>query len=170
MILITLYDTKRLNMSIEIERKYLVTGDYKATAHISYVIKQGYLSKVPERTVRIRIRDHQAFLTIKGKSSDNGLSRYEFEKEISLQEAEELLLLCEKGIIEKTRHIINFEGQTFEIDEFHGRLKGLIIAEIELENENQNLTKPSWLGQEVTGDERYYNSFLSKEEQIPNTK
>jgi len=150
-------------MSIEIERKYLVTGDYKESAHISYMIKQGYLSKVPERTVRVRIRDNQAFLTIKGKSSVSGLSRYEFEKEISLQEAEELLLLCEKGIIEKTRHIIHFEGNTFEVDEFHGRLNGLVIAEIELKSEKQSFTKPQWLGQEVTGDKRYYNSFLSKE-------
>jgi len=150
-------------MSIEIERKYLVTGDYKESAHISYMIKQGYLSKVPERTVRVRIRDNQAFLTIKGESSVSGLSRYEFEKEISLQEAEELLLLCEKGIIEKTRHIIHFEGNTFEVDEFHGRLNGLVIAEIELKSEKQSFTKPQWLGQEVTGDKRYYNSFLSKE-------
>jgi len=150
-------------MSIEIERKYLVTGDYKESAHISYMIKQGYLSKVPERTVRVRIRDNQAFLTIKGKSSVSGLSRYEFEKEISLQEAEELLLLCEKGIIEKTRHIIHFEGNTFEVDEFHGRLNGLVIAEIELKSEKQSFTKPQWLGREVTGDKRYYNSFLSKE-------
>lgn len=150
-------------MSIEIERKYLVEGDFKAFVHMSYMIKQGYLSKVPERTVRIRIRDKQGFITIKGVSNKTGLSRYEFEKEISLKEAEELLNICENGIIEKTRHIILYEGNTFEVDEFHSRLEGLIIAEIELKDEIQTFDKPSWLGKEVTGDRRYYNSFLSEE-------
>lgn len=150
-------------MSTEIERKFLVKGDYKKSAHTSYCIKQAYISKIPERTVRIRIRDKQGFITIKGISNESGLSRYEFEKEISLEEAETLLLICEKGIIEKIRHLIEFEGNTFEVDEFHGNHEGLILAEIELKNENQVFKKPSWLGEEVTGNKKYYNSYLSKE-------
>jgi adenylate cyclase len=150
-------------MSIEIERKFLVQGEYKNSAHRTYKIKQGYISRVPERTVRVRIRDNKAFITIKGISSKNGLSRYEFEKEISLKEAEELFLLCEKGIIDKTRHLIEFEGNNFEVDEFHANHTGLVIAEIELNEEIQEFAKPEWLGEEVTGNKRYYNSFLSKE-------
>lgn len=151
-------------MPIEIEKKFLVKGDYKKSAHLTYQIKQAYLSRVPERSVRVRIKSNRAFITIKGKSSDNGLSRYEFEKEISIEEANELFLICEKGIIEKTRHLIEYEGNCFEVDEFHGRHQGLVIAEIELRDERQDFIKPSWLGEEVTGNEKYYNSYLSKEQ------
>jgi CYTH domain-containing protein len=112
--------------------------------------------------VRIRIRGDQAFLTIKGKSSKNGLTRFEWEKEIPVVEAEELMKLCEPGIIEKTRYLVEIEEQTFEIDEFFGENEGLIVAEIELHSENDTFKKPEWLGEEVTGEIRYYNSQLSQ--------
>ncbi len=150
-------------MPTEIERKFLVKGDYKKSSHTSYSIKQGYISRVPERTVRIRIRNKQGFITIKGKSNKSGLSRYEFEKEITIEEAESLLAICEEGVIEKTRYLIEFEGNTFEVDEFHGKKEGLVLAEIELENECQEFKKPLWLSTEVTGNKKYYNSYISIE-------
>lgn len=149
-------------MSIEIERKFLVTGEFKKYSHKHFYIKQGYLSRVPERTVRVRISNDIGYITIKGKSSKSGLSRFEFEKEISLEEANSLLAICENGIIEKTRYIVNHEGYKFEVDEFHAQNDGLVIAEIELNEENQQFSKPIWLGKEVTGKKEYYNSFLSK--------
>ncbi len=150
-------------MTKEIERKFLVSGDFKKHVLKSHKIAQGYLSKVPERTVRIRIRDHQGFITIKGISNASGTTRFEWEKEIPVIEAENLLLLCEPTIIEKTRHIVPANDNLyFEVDEFLGENKGLIIAEIELPHENIIFTKPSWLGEEVTGKLKYYNAMLAK--------
>lgn len=149
-------------MALEIERKFLVKGDFKHEAHKSYRITQGFLSSVPERTVRIRIRDKQAFLTIKGKGNVSGISRYEWEKEIKLEEANELLLLCEPGMIDKTRYLVAAGNHVFEVDEFYGKNQGLILAEIELYSEDEAFVKPEWLGEEVSGDVRYYNSALSK--------
>jgi adenylate cyclase len=148
---------------IEIERKFLVISEqFKTEAFKSSEIKQGYLNSHPERTTRIRVLDEKAFITIKGKSSDSGLSRFEWEKEIPLNEALELIKLCEPGVIEKTRYFVRAGEFTFEIDEFFGDNTGLVMAEIELRSEKDNFIKPDWLGKEVTGDKRYYNSQLSK--------
>ena len=116
----------------------------------------------PVRTVRVRTRGNQGFLTIKGRSNHAGISRYEWEKEIPVEEAKELLNLCEPGIIDKTRYYIDFGRHTFEVDEFHGDNEGLTMAEIELTSEDEAFETPSWLGEEVTGDRRYYNSYLAK--------
>jgi adenylate cyclase len=148
---------------VEIERKFLVTShDFKAAAFTKNRIAQGYLSVVPERNVRIRIKGDKGFLTIKGVSSDSGLTRFEWEKEIPVDEAIALLKLCEKGIIDKTRFEVKIGSHVFEVDEFYGENEGLIIAEIELKSETETFEKPTWLGQEVTADHRYYNSFLTK--------
>lgn len=148
---------------IEIERKFLVTSDaFKAAAFTQNRIAQGYLSSVPDRTVRVRIKGNKGFLTIKGASNESGLSRFEWEKEIPLDEAKALLKLCEKGVIDKTRFEVKIGNHLFEIDEFHGENKGLIMAEIELISETETFEKPNWLGIEVTNDKRYYNSYLSK--------
>ena len=154
-------------MGLEIERKFLIKGDFKQYAHKQEVIVQGYLSSVPERTVRIRIKGEKAYLTIKVVGNASGLSRYEWEKEIPVHEAQKLLNLCEPGIIDKTRYYIKNDKHTFEVDEFHGENEGLTMAEIELTDEADSFEKPDWLGDEVTGDERYYNSYLS---QKPYTK
>lgn len=147
---------------IEIERKYLVTSlDFKNDYFAKNEIAQGYLSSNPERTVRIRIKGTKGYLTIKGIGNESGISRFEWEKEIDVFEAKQLLKLCEKGVIEKTRYEVKSGNHTIEIDEFHGDNIGLIIAEIELEDENESIEKPHWLGNEVTNDERYYNSYLS---------
>ena len=147
---------------IEIERKFLVTTlDFLSLAKTKNRIVQGYLNSNPERTVRIRIKGEKGFITIKGKGNDTGTTRMEWEKEISLEEAEQLLTLCEKGIIEKTRYEIPVGNHTFEVDLFSGDHEGLVLAEIELQSENEDFTKPDWLGKEVTGDKRYYNSYLS---------
>lgn len=148
---------------LEIERKFLVTSaKYKEEAFKSSTIKQGYLNSHPERTTRIRIQEKMAFLTIKGKSSESGLSRFEWEKEIPIAEALELLKLCEPGVIEKIRYFVKSEDFIFEIDEFSGDNSKLVIAEIELKTENDTFHTPVWLGEEVTGDLKYYNSQLSK--------
>jgi CYTH domain-containing protein len=148
---------------IEIERKFLVLTDaYKKDASTSYAIKQGFLNSHAERTVRVRLKEGIGVLTIKGKSSEDGLSRYEWEKEIPFKDAEELFKLCEEGTIEKLRSEVKSGDHLFEIDEFFGENEGLVIAEIELNNENEHFEKPDWLGEEVTGDIRYYNSQLSK--------
>ncbi len=148
---------------IEIERKFLVTStDFIRESHIHFEIAQGYLSSHPERTVRIRIKDDKGFLTIKGKGSESGLSRYEWENEIPLDEAKKLLLLCEKGVIEKTRYNIRKGIHIFEVDVFHGDNDGLIIAEIELSNEEEQFEKPVWIGEEVTNIEKYYNAYISR--------
>jgi adenylate cyclase len=148
---------------IEIERKFLVTSDaFKRDFVRKNYIAQGYLNSTPERTVRVRIKGDTGYLTIKGKSNETGLSRFEWEKEIALAEAKALLLLCEKGIIEKNRYEVKVGEHLFEVDEFFGENEGLLIAEVELQSESENFEKPNWLGKEVTQDQRYYNSNLSK--------
>lgn len=146
---------------LEIERKFLVKSeDYKALATKQYQIVQGFLNSNPERVVRVRIKENKGFLTVKGKSDISGLFRFEWEVEIPLVDAENLLKICEKGIIEKNRYEIIFEGKTFEVDEFFGDNKGLIIAEVELEDKLETFKRPNWLGDEVTGQTKYYNSNL----------
>lgn len=148
---------------IEIERKFLVLSDiFKQEAFDKFEIKQGFLNTHPERTVRIRIQNNLAFLTVKGKSSTDGLKRFEWEKIIEKKEAESLLEICEPGKIEKTRYLVEAGKFIFEIDEFHGENEGLRIAEIELEDENDIFEKPDWLGMEITGEVKYYNSQISK--------
>lgn len=149
---------------IEIERKFLVLNtNFKTEAFKHTRIIQGFLSTDKKRTVRVRLKGDIGFLTIKGKSSKNGLSRFEWEKEISKPEVESLLGICKKGIIDKIRYEIKVDNHTFEVDEFFGKNKGLIVAEVELNSEKENFTKPEWLGKEVTGDVKYYNSQLSKQ-------
>lgn len=149
---------------IEIERKFLVKNDaFIEQAKTKKYIAQGYLNSDPLRTVRVRTKGDQAFLTIKGHSNASGLSRFEWEKEIGVEDAKALLLLCESGLIEKTRYEIDLGKHTFEVDVFHGENNGLVIAEIELEAETETFEKPDWLGAEVTGDKRYYNSYLSQQ-------
>ena len=148
-------------MPREIERKFLVTGDFKQEACDSFRLVQGYISTDPDRTVRVRIKGEEGFLTIKGRSSLDGLSRYEWEKEIPVSEALELMNLCVSGVIDKTRYLVPYGGHTYEVDVFHGANEGLVLAEIELSDELEAFEKPSWLGEEVTGDVRYYNSMLS---------
>lgn len=152
-------------MPTEIERKFKVTGDFHPYVTRSCRICQGYLNSAPERTVRIRIKGDRGYITVKGLSSGNGMSRYEWEKEIPVEDAIELLRLCEKGMIDKTRHIVEVTDSNitsiFEIDEFHGDNEGLVIAEIELASEEEEFLRPQWLGEEVTSDPRYYNSYLS---------
>lgn len=148
---------------LEIERKFLTTSDaFKSEAFTQNRITQGYLSSIPERTVRVRIKGDKGFLTIKGVSNESGISRFEWEKEIPIDEAQKLLLLCEKGVIDKTRFEVKMGNHVFEVDEFYGENEGLIVAEIELSSETETFEKPLWLGKEVTNDNRYYNSFLSK--------
>lgn len=147
---------------MEIERKFLVKGDYKSSVVKQYRIVQGYLSSHPERSVRVRIIDEKGYLTIKGASNASGTTRFEWEKELLLHEAEQLLKLCEPGVIEKTRVLIPAGKHTYEVDEFRGENEGLVLAEIELNNEQEIFEKPIWLGDEVTGDKRYYNAMLSK--------
>ncbi len=148
---------------IEIERKFLVNSEtYKNEAQKNYRIVQGFLNTDPERTVRVRIKGDQGFLTIKGIGNASGTSRFEWEKEIPVIEAEQLMLLCEEGIIEKTRYEIPSGSHIIEVDEFYGENNGLTIAEIELNDENETFLAPNWLGKEVTGDSRYYNSQLGK--------
>ena len=148
---------------IEIERKFLVTSKvYQQQATVKERIVQGFLNTDKERTVRVRIKGESGFLTVKGKSNDAGTIRFEWEKEISVPDAEELLLICEPGIIDKVRYNVPLGNHKYEVDEFHGDNEGLIVAEVELESENQSLEKPSWLGEEVTGEVKYYNSQLSK--------
>ena len=148
---------------LEIERKFLVKGDgYKQQAYSHSHIQQGYICSSHGRTVRVRIRDERGYLTIKGPSENGGLSRYEFEKEISLDEAEHLMQLCEPGIIDKTRWLVKSGKHTFEVDEFFGENEGLVMAEVELGAEDEAYEKPDFIGQEVTGDHRYYNSHLRK--------
>ncbi|WP_179333842.1 CYTH domain-containing protein [Winogradskyella costae] len=148
---------------IEIERKFLVNSDaFKTEALTSYTIKQGFLNSDKSRTVRVRLKNDNGYLTVKGKSTANGLSRFEWEKEISKSDAEALLLLCEPGIINKTRYEVKSNNHIFEIDEFYGDNEGLIVAEVELNSENESYKKPHWLGKEVTGDLKYYNSLLIK--------
>lgn len=150
-------------MSLEIERKFLVaTAEFKNLAYKKIYIKQGFLNSDKLRVVRVRITDTSGFLTIKGPSNINGTTRFEWEKEITKQEAESLFNLCEKGVIEKNRYLVKVESHTFEVDEFLGDNLGLTVAEIELSNENESFSQPEWLGKEVTGIAKYYNSNLIK--------
>lgn len=146
---------------MEIERKFLVKdASYKVLATSKSHIRQGYICSGRGRTVRVRQRDDNAFLTIKGPSLDGGLSRYEFETAISTEEARHLFYLCEPGIIDKTRYLVPCGNHTFEVDEFYGDNEGLVLAEVELRNAEEAYEKPDFIGEEVTGDRRYYNSNL----------
>ncbi|QCE41321.1 CYTH domain-containing protein [Psychroserpens sp. NJDZ02] len=148
---------------IEIERKFLVRSEgFKAEAFKQTRIVQGFLSTDKKRTVRVRIKGEEGYLTIKGQSSKNGLSRFEWEKNIPKAEAEQLLELCKQGVIDKIRYEVKVDNHTFEIDEFFGENEGLVVAEVELNSETEVYTKPKWLGEEVTGITRYYNSQLSE--------
>lgn len=148
---------------MEIERKYLVTSDcYKQMAVARHHIRQGYISREKTGTVRVRISDDKAYLTIKGKPAAGHFARYEWEKEIDVKEAEELMKLCQGTIIDKTRWIVpaKEEGLKWEVDEFHGKYEGLVVAEIELESEEQVVELPTFVGKEVTDDRRYYNANM----------
>ncbi len=148
-------------MPFEIEKKFLVAGDtFKQDAEKQVHIVQGYLSTVPERTVRVRIKDDTGYLTIKGKSNESGASRYEWEKEININEAKELLEICEAGVIDKTRFLVTSGAHTFEVDEFYGDNQGLVVAEVELDSEDEAFEKPKWITEEVTGQNKYYNAML----------
>ena len=149
-------------MAQEIERKFLVAGDFKSQAYAQSRIVQGYISSARGRTVRVRIRDGKGYLTIKGASNASGTSRYEWEKELPLAEAEALMKLCEPGIIDKTRYLVRSGVHTFEVDEFYGENEGLVVAEVELSSEDEAFVKPLFINREVTGDVRYYNSQLMK--------
>ncbi|MCX6134422.1 MAG: CYTH domain-containing protein [Ignavibacteriales bacterium] len=149
-------------MGKEIERKFLVKGDFKPFISKQTRIVQGYLSSVPERTVRVRIKGDKGYITIKGIGNASGASRFEWEKELPVNEIDDLLKICEPGVIDKTRYLVKAVAHTFEVDEFHGDNQGLVLAEIELGSETEAFEKPAWLGEEVTGDTRYYNSMLMK--------
>jgi len=150
-------------MGVEIERKFLVKNtDFRTESNQKKYLKQGYLNADKKRTVRVRIADEIAFITVKGESNSTGTTRFEWEKEIKKREAEELLLLCEPCLIEKTRYLIDAGRHTFEVDEFHGDNEGLIIAEVELSSEAEDFIRPNWLDLEVTGNLKYYNSSISK--------
>ena len=148
---------------IEIERKFLVKNEtFKSESIKKQLITQAYLSSDPKRSVRIRICEQNAYITIKGQTSESGTSRYEWEKEINIDDAKQLMLLCREGVVTKIRHLIPFKNHTFEVDEFLKDNSGLVIAEVELSNENEDFERPRWLGKEVTGIKKYYNSQLSQ--------
>lgn len=149
-------------MAQEIERKFLVSGEFKSQAFAQDRIIQGYICSDRGRTVRVRIRDNKGYLTIKGASNVSGTSRYEWEQELPLAEAEGLMKLCEPGVIDKTRYLVRCGKHVFEVDEFYGDNEGLIVAEVELVSEDEAFEKPSFIAEEVTGDRRYYNSQLMK--------
>lgn len=149
-------------MAQEIEKKFLVAGEFKESAKKATRITQGYLSSVPERTVRVRVKGDKGYITVKGIGNDSGASRFEWEKEIPVEDVRDLLKICEPGVIDKTRYLVDCDGHTFEVDEFYGDNEGLVVAEVELGDENEAFTRPSWLGEEVTGDKKYYNSMLMK--------
>ncbi|NKI31384.1 CYTH domain-containing protein [Croceivirga thetidis] len=149
--------------NLEIERKFLVASKaYRSEAISEIRIIQGFLNTDPERTVRIRIKGDQGYLTVKGIGNDSGTTRFEWEKEISVTEASDLIKLCEPIILDKIRFVVPVGHHHFEVDEFKGENEGLVLAEIELEHEDEQFNKPKWLGAEVTGQVRYYNSQLSK--------
>jgi CYTH domain-containing protein len=149
------------NNTIEIERKFLVKGDFSPFVTKQVRIVQAYLTTTPERTVRVRITGDAAFLTIKGETNANGFSRLEFEYPIPVPDAQAMLKLAQPGFIEKERNYVPFKNHVFEVDVFHGTHEGLVIAELELQSETETFEKPDWLGEEVTGDERYYNAYLA---------
>ncbi len=148
--------------NLEIERKFLVTGPFKDKAYDATRIQQGYIASGRGRTVRVRVRGDKGYLTIKGPSNLAGLARFEWEKEISVSDAHELMRICEPGIIDKTRYLVKSpDGRhVWEVDEFYGDNEGLVMAEIELNDENESYSKPDFIGREVTGDRRFYNSHL----------
>ena len=139
-----------------------MAGEFKESAKKATRITQGYLSSVPERTVRVRVKGEKGYITVKGIGNDSGASRFEWEKEIPVEDVRDLLKICEPGVIDKTRYLVDCDGHTFEVDEFYGDNEGLVVAEVELSDENEAFTRPSWLGEEVTGDKKYYNSMLMK--------
>ena len=149
-------------MALEIERKFLVVGEFRDQAYSFSRIRQGYISSGNGKTVRVRIRDDRGYLTIKGPSDQAGLARYEFETEITLSDALDLMKLCEPGIIDKTRYLVRSGNHVFEVDEFYGDNEGLVMAEVELHSEDEPFQKPSFIGPEVTGDRRYYNAHLRR--------
>lgn len=149
-------------MAQEVERKFLVKGDFKSQATKATRITQGYLNSTPERAVRVRVKGDKGYITVKGIGNDSGTSRYEWEKEIPVSEVLELLKICEPGVIDKTRYMVQVGAHTYEIDEFYGENEGLVVAEVELEAESDSFIKPDWLGNEVTGDVKYYNAMLMK--------
>lgn len=150
-------------MGQEIERKFLVIGQtYREASKNDYDILQGYISSAPDRSVRVRVKGAKGYLTIKGKASDSGISRFEWEKEIALEEALALFEICEPGRIRKRRYEVSSGDHTFEVDEFFDENQGLVMAEVELSYEEEPFVKPAWIGLEVTGDPRYYNSMLMK--------
>ena len=149
-------------MHYEIERKFIVSGEYKSKAYSHSHIQQGYFETAPGKTVRIRIRDDKAYLTIKGPSNKDGLARYEFETEVSPEDGRQLMNLCGPGRIDKTRWLVKSGNHTFEVDEFHGDNDGLVMAEVELQSEDEPFEKPDFIGKEVTGDRRFYNSHLMR--------
>ena len=152
---------EKKDLPIEIERKFLVVNDsYKEKAYGHSHICQGYLCSDSNRTVRVRIRGDRAYLTIKGPLPEGGLPCYEFEKEIALEEGQQLIRLCEPGIIDKERWLVEYDGHTFEVDEFFGENEGLVMAEVELASEDEHVEIPDFIGQEVTGDHRFFNSYL----------
>lgn len=150
-------------MAIEIERKFLVTDDsYKAMAFHSDRIAQGYICRQGGNSTRVRVRGEKGFLTIKGPSTNGGVSRFEWEKEIPVEEAWELMKLCHNAIIDKRRYLVKCGAHTYEVDEFYGDNEGLVVAEVELHDENEAFEKPPFIGKEVTGDGKYYNSSLTR--------
>lgn len=149
-------------MALEIERKFLVAGDFRPFVSGSVRIVQGYLCSSAGKTVRVRIKGEKGFLTIKGATPEGSFSRFEWEIEIPLKDAEELIALCDAGVIEKVRHLVRSGAHVFEVDEFCGTNQGLIVAEVELSSEDEEFERPAWLGREVTGERRYYNSCLLK--------
>ena len=150
-------------MNIETERKFLVKDEgFKAQAVDNHHVRQGYIAHDDGRTVRVRLWDDKGVLTIKGPTMGAGMSRFEWERELTREEAEDLFVLCKPGMVDKTRWIIPAGARKFEVDEFHGENEGLVMAEIELGSEDETFERPSWLGEEVTGDKRYYNSYLAR--------
>lgn len=148
---------------MEIERKFLVKNDsFINEAFKKSRIVQGYICSDVSRTVRVRIREDEAFLTIKSAANERGWSRYEFEQPIAMKDAEELMKLCLSGLIDKVRHYVKFGNHTWEVDVFHGENEGLIVAEIELSSEDESFDLPEWAGEEVSGDPKYYNAMLAK--------
>ena len=139
-----------------------MAGDFRSEATGKTRIVQGYICSEKGRTVRVRIRGDKGYLTVKGASSPSGLSRYEFEREVPLEDAEQMLRLCEPGAIDKERYLVPCGQHTWEVDVFHGSNEGLILAEIELSAEDEPFERPAWLGKEVSGDRRYYNSMLMR--------
>lgn len=150
-------------MPQEIERKFLIAGDFRPQVEESTHIVQGYLSSAPERNVRVRLKGEKGYLTVKGMGNESGTTRFEWETEITREDAEALIGVCEPGVIDKTRHLVRAGQHIFEVDEFHGENAGLIMAEVELGSEDESFERPAWLGQEVTGDPRYYNAMLMKQ-------